>query len=59
MDRGAWWATIHRAVKSPTQLSTHKLVLMKISFFFLFENGLIQDHSSVNQKCHPTWVIGT
>ena len=23
MDRGAWWATIHRVVKNWTQLSTH------------------------------------
>ena len=23
MDRGAWWATIHRVAKSLTQLSTH------------------------------------
>ena len=22
MDRGAWWVTVHRAAKSPTQLST-------------------------------------
>ena len=23
MDRGAWWATVHGAVKSQTQMSTH------------------------------------
>ena len=23
MDRGAWWATVHRVTKSRTQLSTH------------------------------------
>ena len=23
MDRGAWWATVHRVTKSQTQLSTH------------------------------------
>ena len=23
MDRGAWWATVHRITKSWTQLSTH------------------------------------
>ena len=23
MDRGAWWATVHRMAKSQTQLSTH------------------------------------
>ena len=23
MDRGAWWATVHRTVKSRTRLSTH------------------------------------
>ena len=25
IDRGAWWATIHRAVKSQTQLSIHTM----------------------------------
>ena len=25
MDSGAWWATIHRAVKSQTQLSTYTI----------------------------------
>ena len=24
MDRGAWWATVHRAAKSWTQLNEHK-----------------------------------
>ena len=24
MDRGAWWAAVHGATKSRTQLSTHK-----------------------------------
>jgi len=23
MDRGAWWATIHGIIKSPTRLSMH------------------------------------
>ena len=23
MDRGAWWATVHEAERSPTQLSEH------------------------------------
>jgi len=25
MDRGAWWATVHRVAKSGTRLSTHAL----------------------------------
>ena len=27
MDRGAWWAIIHRVTKSQTQLSTHTHIL--------------------------------
>ena len=26
MDRGAWWATVHEATKSQTQLSTEMLI---------------------------------
>ena len=27
MDRGAWWATVHRVAKGQTLLSTHGLAL--------------------------------
>ena len=30
MDRGAWWATVHRAAKSQTQLSDFTFTLNKI-----------------------------
>ena len=33
MDRGAWWATVHRIAKSWTQLST--LNLLKYCFCFM------------------------
>ena len=29
MDRGAWWAMVHRVAKSQTQLSTHAPVLFR------------------------------
>ena len=31
MDRGTWWATVHRVAKSQTHLSTHAIVTV-ISF---------------------------
>ena len=34
MDRGAWWATVHRVAKSRTQLSTHTQ-LSETSLLFL------------------------
>ena len=29
MDRGAWWATVHRVAESPTSLNTHTQILLK------------------------------
>ena len=34
MDRGAWWATVHKVAKSQTRLSTHALIYHY--FFFSF-----------------------
>jgi len=28
MDRGAWWATVHRVIKSWTQLNTHIILFI-------------------------------
>ena len=36
MDRGAWWATVHRVAKSPTRLS-ESLVLLDIAL----ESGVL------------------
>ena len=33
MDRGAWWATVHRAAKSRTQLSNYMLVCVYIYMY--------------------------
>ena len=34
MDRGAWWATIHRVAKSQTQLSDETTIIQSSSVFF-------------------------
>ena len=34
MDRGAWWATIHRVAKSQTQLSDESTVIQSSCVFF-------------------------
>ena len=35
MDRGAWWATFHRAAKSWTQLSAFLLLLSFLAVHFI------------------------
>ena len=36
MDREAWWAAVHGAVKSRTQLSTHSLNWLPYCVCFMF-----------------------
>ena len=38
MDRGAWWATVHRVAKSQTRLSKCEFTL---ALFILFESVIV------------------
>ena len=43
MDRGTWWATIHRVANSGTQVSTHTLCVLSVHF----------SHSVMSQSLRP------
>ena len=61
MDRGAWWAIVHRVAKSQTQLkqhNTHTMVLYisktyslpcidLLDFFFFLPWGIYRDYCSI------------
>ena len=36
MDRGAWWAIVHRVTKSPTRQSDQAHVLQSLMLFMIF-----------------------
>ena len=43
MDRGTWWATIHRVANSGTQVSAHTLCVLSVHF----------SHSVMSQSLQP------
>ena len=54
MDRGAWWATVHRVAKSWTQLkrvSTHAETFMQTKY--LVDTSLLHlKYFEVSEHCH-------
>ena len=44
MDRGAWWATVHKIVKSQTQLSTAQHTINLINLIQWHHNILLFSH---------------
>ena len=58
MDRGALWATVHEAIKSQTQLSTHTHTHTQIFIslssdysIFTFESHIIHWHLFLDSSC--------
>ena len=70
MDRGAWWATVHRVSKSQTQLSDftslHLISLQSKGLWRVFSNTTGQKHqffgaqpsSQSNSHSHPFMTTG-
>ena len=63
MDRGGWWATVHRVAKSCTwliRLSTHALMDIEFFLFFSIINNLLWIclcKSLVHISIHFCWFI--
>ena len=64
MDRGAWWAMVHKVTKSQTRLSTHA-VAAEQSYYIIkalcnSEPGCFSPISSPGTELHlRRWIICT
>ena len=53
MDRGAWWATIHRVTKSWTHLNTHTHTHTHLNFLAMPCNVWDLNYLTRDQTCAP------